>query len=88
MRELLPGIQEKFQVDYTIVNAENAAGGFGLTPKIARKILTQQVDVISSGNHIWDQRELWPYLDDEPRVLRPGNYPPRLAGSFAPVLSP
>ena len=82
LRELLPGIQEKFQIDYTVVNAENAAGGFGLTPKIARQVLSQQVDLISSGNHIWDQRELWPYLDKEPRVLRPGNYPAELPGSW------
>ncbi len=82
VRELLPTIQERFRADYTIVNAENAAGGFGLTPKIAREILAVGVDVLTSGNHIWDKRELWPRMDEEERLLRPGNYSNRLPGNW------
>jgi len=82
VRELLPSIQERFHVDYTIVNAENAAGGFGLTPKIAREILSVGVDVLTSGNHIWDKRELWAHLDEEERLLRPGNYSASLPGNW------
>lgn len=85
VRELLASIQEKHEVDFTILNAENAAGGYGLTPKIARQLLAMQVDVITSGNHIWDKRELWPYLDEEERVLRPGNYPRGLPGRWHAV---
>jgi len=60
--------------DMVIINGENSAGGFGLTPKIADKILKLGVDVITSGNHIWDKKEIYPYLDSEERVLRPLNY--------------
>ena len=59
----------------TVVNGENAAGGFGLTPQIARELLSAGADVLTSGNHIWDKREIYPVLDEDPRVLRPDNYP-------------
>ncbi len=74
-------VQRRHNVDFTIVNVENAAGGFGLTPALAREILSLGVDVMTSGNHIWDKKEIYPYLDAEPRLLRPGNYPPGLPGS-------
>jgi metallophosphoesterase (TIGR00282 family) len=60
----------------TIVNGENAAGGFGLTPSIARELFDAGADVVTSGNHIWDKREIYPTLEEEPRLLRPDNYPP------------
>lgn len=63
------------QIDLTIANAENAAGGFGLTPSIAEELFGRGVDVLTSGNHVWDKRELFDYLGREPRVLRPANYP-------------
>ena len=61
--------------DLLVVNGENAAGGFGITPDIAREFLGLGADVITSGNHVWDKREIYPTLDAEPRLLRPDNYP-------------
>ncbi|MBX9603999.1 MAG: TIGR00282 family metallophosphoesterase [Bryobacteraceae bacterium] len=69
------------QVDLTIVNAENAAGGFGVTPAIAEELLAYGADVLTSGNHIWDKREIYDFLAREPRLLRPHNYPDELPGS-------
>ncbi|MBV9506729.1 MAG: TIGR00282 family metallophosphoesterase [Acidobacteriia bacterium] len=62
-------------IDLAIANAENAAGGFGLTPAIAEDLFRLGLDVLTSGNHIWDKRELYDYLDRQPRLLRPANYP-------------
>ena len=60
-------------IDLAIANAENAAGGFGLTPSIAEELLGLGLDVLTSGNHIWDKREILDYLARQPRLLRPGN---------------
>jgi len=76
----LNALKAQHRIDFTIVNVENSAGGFGLTPRIGRQILELGVDVMTSGNHIWDQRDLLSYLDEEPRLLRPANYPQELAG--------
>ena len=62
-------------IDLAIANAENAAGGFGITPAIAEDLLKLGIDVLTSGNHIWDKREIYEYLDRQPRLLRPANYP-------------
>jgi metallophosphoesterase (TIGR00282 family) len=62
-------------IDLTIANGENAAGGFGITPSIAEDLLGLGIDVITTGNHIWDKREIYDYLDRQPRLLRPANYP-------------
>lgn len=67
--------------DLLVVNGENAAGGFGITPDIAREFLALGADVITSGNHVWDKREIYPSLDAEPRLLRPHNYPRGNPGS-------
>jgi 2',3'-cyclic-nucleotide 2'-phosphodiesterase len=61
-------------IDLAIANAENAAGGFGLTPAIAEDLFALGLDVLTSGNHIWDKRELYDYLGRQPRLLRPANY--------------
>jgi len=63
------------QIDLAIANAENAAGGFGITPSIAEDLFALGLDVLTSGNHIWDKRELYDYLNRQPRLLRPANYP-------------
>jgi metallophosphoesterase (TIGR00282 family) len=63
------------QIDLTIANGENAAGGFGITPSIAEELFELGVDVMTSGNHIWDKREVFEYLGRQPRLLRPANYP-------------
>ena len=62
-------------IDLVIANAENAAGGFGLTPSIAQDLFALGIDVLTSGNHVWDKKELFDYLDRQPRLLRPANYP-------------
>jgi metallophosphoesterase (TIGR00282 family) len=71
--------EEKIQL--AIVNAENSAGGFGITPLIADDLFGLGVDVITSGNHIWDKKEIFDYLPRTPRLLRPANYPGDLPGS-------
>lgn len=68
------------RIDLAIANAENAAGGFGITPAIAEDLLSLGLDVLTSGNHIWDKRDVYNYLDRQPRLLRPANYP-RAPGS-------
>jgi 2',3'-cyclic-nucleotide 2'-phosphodiesterase len=67
-------------IDFVIANAENAAGGFGITPLIADELLNMGIDVLTSGNHVWDKRELHEYLDRQPRLLRPANYVDELPG--------
>jgi metallophosphoesterase (TIGR00282 family) len=75
LKEYLPRLIEEHSPSLVIANGENAAGGIGLTPDICQQLLAQ-VDVLTSGNHIWDKREIFSYLDQEPRLLRPANYPP------------
>lgn len=77
---LLPGLRQKYAVDMVIANGENAAGGAGLTWPIAQELFQSGVDVLTSGNHIWDQKEIIPYLDKEAPILRPLNYPPGVPG--------
>lgn len=69
------GLRHDLALDFVVVNAENAAGGFGLTEAICQDLFHSGVDVITSGNHIWDQKQSHSYIDNEPRVLRPINYP-------------
>ncbi len=71
---LLPKLRDRFGPDFVIVNGENAAGGVGITPKIARELLANGVDVITLGNHTYRHREIYPYLDEEERILRPANF--------------
>lgn len=72
--------KKKNHYDFIIVNGENAAGGFGITKKIAEEFFTWGADVITSGNHIWDKKEVYEYLDEENRLLRPLNYPKGVPG--------
>jgi 2',3'-cyclic-nucleotide 2'-phosphodiesterase len=71
----LSDIVETNRIDLAIANAENAAGGFGLTPAIAEELFAMGLDVLTSGNHIWDKREVYDYFGRQPRLLRPANYP-------------
>jgi len=77
----LPEIAAAEQVHLTIANGENAAGGFGITPQLAEELFTYGVDVLTSGNHIWDKKEIYDYLPRQQRLLRPANYPVGLPGS-------
>jgi 2',3'-cyclic-nucleotide 2'-phosphodiesterase len=71
----LGDIVETNRIDLAIANAENAAGGFGITPSIAEELFALGLDVLTSGNHIWDKREVYDYFERQPRLLRPANYP-------------
>ncbi|MFA5517075.1 MAG: TIGR00282 family metallophosphoesterase [Desulfuromonadales bacterium] len=71
---------DRHQIDLVVANGENAAAGFGLTQDIAREFFDLGVDVLTSGNHIWDKKDISSYLQEEKRLLRPANYPPGLAG--------
>jgi metallophosphoesterase (TIGR00282 family) len=72
--ECLPGLRERYDPTFVVVNGENVAGGLGITPKAAREILKAGVDAITLGNHAYHRREIYPYLDEEPRIVRPFNY--------------
>ena len=80
VNELLPGLREQYGIDLVLANAENIAGGLGVTPNTARELLEAGVDVLTSGNHIWAYKEILPYLDGEMPILRPLNYPPVVPG--------
>jgi metallophosphoesterase (TIGR00282 family) len=86
VRRGLRGLVEHHRVDFVIANAENAAAGFGITREIGDQLLDYGVDVLTSGNHIWDKREFRGALDETDRIVRPANYPPgapgRGAGTF------
>ncbi len=75
LQKLLPRLREEYRVDFTVVNVENAASGFGVTPQMARAFLDQGVDVMTSGNHIWDRKEIVEYITRENLLLRPANFP-------------
>src|SRR6266852_5264879 len=82
----LPDLKAKYALDFIIVNGENAAGGRGITGKITIDLLRAGVSVITSGDHIWDQKEILSFIDTEPRLLRPVNYPNGAPGSGSIVL--
>lgn len=71
----LPAVRDRFRVDLVVVNAENVAAGFGVTDKIAASLFSEGVDVLTTGNHVWDKREALDLVAREPRLLRPHNYP-------------
>ncbi len=73
-------LKKKYSIDFTIANGENAADGFGITPELASQFLSSGIDVITSGNHIWQKREILDMLNNDPRVLRPANYPNSVPG--------
>jgi len=78
--QLLPLLYERYKLDCVIANGENAAGGLGITPKIADELFKNGIDIITSGNHIWKKKEVFPYLDANDKILRPANYPAGVPG--------
>jgi metallophosphoesterase (TIGR00282 family) len=80
VEEILPGLYSEYNIDLVIGNGENAAGGLGLTPSTAQELFDSGIDVITTGNHIWAYKEIIPYLDSGPALLRPLNYPPTNPG--------
>jgi hypothetical protein len=83
--ELLPKLRQEHRLDFVIANGENSAGGSGITPKTAGEIFSAGVDVITSGDHLWDQKEVMELLANEKRFLRPLNYPPGTPGQGSAV---
>ena len=80
IKELLPGLRQQYHLEMVIANAENAAGGIGVTSVTARELLDAGVDVLTSGNHVWAHKEIIPFLDSDMPLLRPLNYPPGVPG--------
>jgi metallophosphoesterase (TIGR00282 family) len=79
--DYLQTLISEYHIDLAIANAENSAGGFGITPLISEELLSLGLDVLTGGNHSFDKREIHDYIDHQPRLLRPANYPPGLVGS-------
>lgn len=84
--EKIPEIQERLKPDAIIVNGENAAAGFGITEKIAKELFALGVSVISTGNHVWDQKDTKRYINTEPRMIRPINYPDGTPGKGSAIV--
>ena len=75
VKALVPILKSRHRIDFVIANCENIAGGAGVTPKTAEELLSSGADMLTSGQHIWRYREIGPYMDAEPRLLKPANYP-------------
>src|SRR5829696_6695951 len=79
--ERIQDLREQHQIDLAIMNAENLAGGFSVTPQLCEQLFANGIDVMTSGNHIFDKKEAIDYIRKQPRLLRPANYPPNTPGS-------
>jgi len=85
---LLSNIRNAYKVDFVIANAENASGGFGVTPKVVTELLDYGIEVLTSGNHVWDKKEIIAWFDkDKKSLLRPANYPAGNPGTGSVVVS-
>jgi 2',3'-cyclic-nucleotide 2'-phosphodiesterase len=87
VRRALPALVEAHGIDLVVANGENAAAGFGITPDIAEVLFGYGIDVITSGNHIWDKKEILEYIPRQQKLLRPANYPPATPGRGACLVS-
>src|SRR2546428_9370689 len=81
LRRTLPRLLDRFGIDFTVANAENSAGGAGATAETCQEMFAAGVDCLTSGNHIWDKKEIFEVLARDPRLLRPANYPDTNPGS-------
>ena len=79
--ERIQDLREQHRIDLAVMNAENVAGGFSITPPLADELFAAGIDVMTSGNHIFDRREVLPYIEKQRRLLRPANYPPGTPGA-------
>jgi 2',3'-cyclic-nucleotide 2'-phosphodiesterase len=84
---LLPGLRERYQPDFVVVNGENAAGGIGITPRIADELFSAEIDVITLGNHTYRHREIYDYLDRHDQIIRPANFLPSQPGHGTTVVT-
>jgi metallophosphoesterase (TIGR00282 family) len=87
IRAAIPALRETYAPDFFIVNGENAAGGNGITPKLAIELMRAGADVVTLGDHAWDQRDILPYFATEPRLVRPANFPAGTPGAGSVVVS-
>src|SRR5690349_16048251 len=79
--ERIQDLREQYQISLAIMNAENLAGGFSVTPALCEQLFATGIDVMTSGNHIFDKKEALEYITKQPRLLRPANYPPNTPGN-------
>lgn len=86
VEKLLPGLKKDYKIDFVIANAENCAGGAGVTPKTATELLNLGVDVLTTGDHIWDRKEIEEIINTQKRILRPANFSLQALGKGAVVL--
>ncbi len=86
IKAILPELKQKHSLDLVIANAENVAGGSGITPKLAEELFNYGIDGLTSGDHIWKRKEIFPYLESEKRLLRPANYSLQAPGRGATVI--
>ena len=84
--ERLPALRERWLLDCVVINGENAAGGFGITEAICDEVLAAGADAVTLGNHAWDQREALVFIERQPRLVRPANFPPGTPGRGATVI--
>lgn len=86
IREILPKIKDKMEIEFTIANGENAAGGVGITREIANELFYHGIDILTMGNHTWDNKDIFNFIDHERRILRPLNYPDGTPGQGSTII--
>lgn len=87
VREMLPALKEKYEPHLIIANGENAAGGNGITEEAAQELYDAGIDILTMGNHVWDRKEIYNFIDRDERIVRPANYPPGTPGQGFTVVS-
>jgi metallophosphoesterase (TIGR00282 family) len=85
LKQGIPKLVDRLKIDFVIANAENAAGGFGITKSVGEELFNLGIDVLTSGNHVWDKKEAVTYISQERRLLRPANYPDTVPGNSSIV---
>lgn len=80
VKEMLCEIKDRYMIDFTVANGENAAGGRGINQEVTDELLSSGIDVLTMGNHVWDNKEIFDLIEDQPRLIRPCNYPPGTPG--------
>jgi metallophosphoesterase (TIGR00282 family) len=83
----IPILKQEYNLDLIIANGENSAGGVGITAKVLDELLKMDIDIITTGNHIWDKKEIFDFIDDEECLIRPANYPPGTPGKGYHIVS-
>lgn len=86
IREKLKSYRHKYKIDFVIANGENAAGGVGITEEIAAELFAAGIDFLTMGNHTWDKKEIFNFIEHEPRMIRPANYPPGTPGKGSNII--